>query len=293
MNTHLCTGLTLTSPLYNASCPVAVTYKQLNEIDQSKSGAILTKSCTLLPNELKENEGLAKRYEYDLTTRTSYNRNGLLNPGLDYYLKYEPKKGSKKPYIISVALSGPDDYTSLVRQLNRSTKTFPQSIELNLSCPNHPDQTDSNYYQILAETLDLVEQNTLSMPILGLKLRPCIDISDIDLTADLVRECPKIKYVVCTNTIPRGISGSGYIGAIGGRSLKPVSLWNLYEYRRRLSSDIGVVGCGGVFNYNDFDHYIRTGATAVQVGTSIYEHGLATIGNILDESRRTRMKACL
>ena len=290
METKLCTGLTLTSPLYNASCPVAVTYKQLNEIDQSKSGAILTKSCTLLPNELKIH---SKRYEYDLTTHTSYNQNELLNPGLDYYLKYKHKKESKKPYIISVALSDSDDYTKLVKQLNCSSKTFPQSIELNLSCPNHPDQTNSNYYQILADTLDLIEQNTVFMPILGLKLRPCIDISDIDLTVDLVRECPKIKYVVCTNTIPRGMSGSGYIGAIGGRSLKPVSLWNVYEYRRRLSSDIGIVGCGGVFNYNDFDHYIRTGATAVQIGTGIYEHGLDTIDTILDESRRYKMKSNL
>lgn len=284
--TQLAYELYLTSPIYNASCPIAVTYKQLDELEESWSGAVLTKSCTVNSNELKDNEMTLKRYEYDLKTRTSFNKNGLLNPGLDYYLKYRKKK-SDKPYIISFAINSPDDYTKLLDCLNKA-KYLPKSIELNLSCPNYGP--DSHYIEKLNKTLMFIRNNGYIAPVLGLKLRPAFDIRDIDLIFELVRECIPIKYIVCSNTIPRGMSPTTFVGAVGGQSLKPVSLWNVYEYRRRLSSDISIVGCGGVFNTKDFDQYLRVGATAVQMGTSLYEHNLTGIQQILEEYKGVSAK---
>lgn len=289
MKTKLAPYLYLTSPIYNASCPIAVTYKQLNELEHSQSGAVLTKSCTLEPNELDTSEMKVRRYEYDTITRTSFNCNGLLNPGLDYYLKYK-KEHSSKPYIISFAINEPDDYTKLLDRLD-TVKYLPKSIELNLSCPNHPDASiDFGYLERLSETLRLINYDDRFAPILGLKLRPVFDVQDINKVSRLVKACEKIEYVVCSNTIPRGMSCSGFIGAVGGRTLKPISLWNVYEYHRRFGSHISVVGCGGVVNTRDFEDYMRVGATAVQMGTAIYEHGLSGIQHILREYRGFRAK---
>lgn len=289
MNTKLCDDLILSTPLYNSSCPIAITHKQLDEIDRSWSGAILTKSCTLKPNELKTNKIINQRYEYDLFKNNSYNRNGLLNPGIKYYLDY--KKKSNKPYIISVALNKSNTYEELVKYFSHNKENFPNSLELNISCPNHSDSYNSieNFVNVFKS----IESNNKPMPILGLKLMPNIDIHYIDKISDILKESSKIKYIVCSNTIPRGISSNGYIGAIGGEALKPISLWNVYEYNRRLNNNINIVGCGGVFNYYDFDHYLKCGAIAVQIGTGIYEHGITTIQKILKEYNRQKFKSKL
>ena len=283
--TKLTSDLYLTSPIYNASCPIAVNYKQLDEIEYSWSGAILTKSCTIKPIEI--NNSIIKRqtkqtwlwYEYDLNSKTSFNRNGLLNPGIDYYLNYNKKK-SDKPYIISIAISNSENYLNFIEKINKNNFK-PDSLELNLSCPNSSIKNTYDYIKLLENVMKIIDLTDNNI-VLGLKLRPTFDIQEINHISNIIR-LSNIDYIVCSNTIPNGMSSNGLLGAIGGSSLKPLSLWNVYQYRRRLSSNIGVVGCGGVYNVKDFEQYMKIGANAVQIGTSIYEHGLAKIQDILQQ----------
>ena len=80
--------------IYNASGPRCTTSEDLNKLDKSYSGAILTKSCTL---ELREGN---KKPRYFENVYGSINSMGLPNFGVDFYIKESINRS--KPYFISI-----------------------------------------------------------------------------------------------------------------------------------------------------------------------------------------------
>ena len=79
------------------------------------------------------------------------------------------------------------------------------------------------------------------------------------------------------------IAPKGGLGGIGGASVKPTALSNVYNFRQRLADHVDIIGCGGVVRGADVFEHILCGATAVQVGTLIRDRGLGQFQILVEE----------
>jgi len=249
----------------NASCSGSSTHEQLEELDDSNSDRIVTKTCTLEPLNpcgFQSN----KKYYYD--GYGAVNAIGLINKGFNYYKDLQ----FSKFYTISIAGS--------VNELNKmmSLPSTADLFELNISCPNinvggFGGRSEENQY---AAINDLHKLNTSKKDI-GLKLPPLNSIEKIKTYCDIIN-CAKefdelsIKYIVCCNTISRGIL-DGVEGSLSGKYLQPLALWNVREFRKYLIPEIDIFGCGGISSLKDIQKYINVGAAGVQIATEFIDKG--------------------
>lgn len=261
--------------IYNSATSIASTHEQLRAIDSSESSVILSKSCTIQPIP---GDSCKRRFEYNSNNKTSYNVYRMVNPGIKYYFDFTPRH---KPYIISVMLKSVHEFKWLIENI----PSHVDGIELNVSCPN--------YNHLSLDDLSTIQKfPSLTIPI-GLKLRPYLLDSEITKTVKQIKII-KPNYIVCCNTIPRGINENGFKGAVGGRALKALSLWNVSRFSDNLSdTQINIVGCGGIFSGQDVFDYFKYGANAVQIGTCSIIEGIECIQRIRKELEVVQTKSHL
>ncbi|MFL6440930.1 MAG: tRNA-dihydrouridine synthase, partial [Nitrososphaeraceae archaeon] len=72
---------------------------------------------------------------------------------------------------------------------------------------------------------------------------------------------------------------SNRIGGLSGKSIRPVAIRCVYEISKSLA--IPVIGCGGIFTWEDTVEFMLAGASAVQLGSVIGHTGLAAFSNII------------
>jgi dihydroorotate dehydrogenase (NAD+) catalytic subunit len=77
---------------------------------------------------------------------------------------------------------------------------------------------------------------------------------------------------------------SNRIGGLSGKSIRPVAIRCVYEISKNLA--IPVIGCGGIFTWEDAVEFMLAGASAVQLGTVIGHTGLTTFSNIIRGIRK-------
>jgi len=192
------------------------------------------------------------------------NNIGLVGFPFDYYRSME----FKKPYIISI--------TGTLKDINQMLreKSSAYAYEINVSCPNiskcglwHAD-----YKDIPKLVCGHVEDNFS----LGIKLPPLFDETDVKVYASHIIRNKYVSYVVCCNTGPRGCfvkDGELAEGALSGKYLKPIALWNVKKFREHLPARIQVFGCGGISSSRDIDDFKLAGADGIQVATALIEEG--------------------
>ena len=235
--------------IMNASGLGSVTKKQIEDLDKSFVGAIVSKTCTF-----DKRDGNPKpNYHFD--DIGSINAIGVKNEGYKYYVNIE----TKKPYILSVV---PD-----CRIFSDSDIYKPDLIEVNLSCPNIES---FNYEESIRKISESCERK------FGIKISPVLE--NIGEIVDLLS--PKISFITCCNTMKNGLiideSGKPYIsntfGGIGGSYIKPFCLSTVYRLSKETT--LPIIGCGGISTELDIDNYIKCGASAVQVGTHYFKNGI-------------------
>ena len=69
-------------------------------------------------------------------------------------------------------------------------------------------------------------------------------------------------------------------GGLSGPAVKPLNLFNVYKIKNAV--DIPIIGAGGIADYKDVLEYLIAGASAVQLGSIIFNNPLAPI-EILDK----------
>jgi len=279
-------GISLETCIYNASGPRCTSYLELMALANSRTGAVLSKSTTLLPRD--GNAG--KRY-YDNDV-ASINSTGLANMG---YKFYGDLVGAfyPKPYIISVAGLTLEDNIKIIGEL---VENPPNAIELNLSCPNIIGKSQVAYdYETmemyLRQIYDRIPEVT-KVP-MGVKLSPYFDRQQFVDAAELLEEFP-IGFVTCINSLGYGlmvdtveesmaIVPNGGHGGIGGKGIMPIALANVRQFRKLLPERIDVIGCGGVETGEDVFAHILVGAKAVQVGTQLMKEGVGVFERLEEE----------
>ena len=248
----------------NASCSGSATREQLKELDGSVD-RIVTKTCTLTPRRNLLGGSSKKTYYYD--GYGAVNSIGLINEGFDYYkdLRFSTT------YTISIA--------GRICELNEmlSAPCKADFFELNISCPNIG--LEKKY----ATIDDLKEICGVSQGV-GLKLPPLYSGEEVKRYCNIINKERRhgflpIEYVVCCNTITKGIL-DGVEGSLSGKYLQPTSLWNVSEFRKYLNPEIKIFGCGGISTNEDIQKYKEAGASGVQVGTEFIEKGVSIFSRL-------------
>lgn len=289
-------GMSLDCCIYNASGPNTGFLAALRAIGNSRSGAVLSKSATLLKQAGNPTPRYSEVKLGDSMAVGSINSEGLPNEGIDYYISTKVVTGvaeTKKPYIVS--LSGLKLEDNLAMLAKAAAVREVAAIELNLACPNIPGKPVIAYdFEQMDQVLQAVcsHADFRAKP-LGIKLAPYFDIPHFDRAAKILNKYP-IQYVVCTNTIGNAlivdpetetaiIAPKGGFGGLGGGFVKQTALANVRKMHELLRPDIAVVGVGGVATGTDAFELILCGATAVQVGTTHRVEGPACFERIATE----------
>lgn len=243
-------NMTLPFCLYNASGPRSGTIEALQKIAQSKSGAVLTKSATLLS---QDGNPLPRTYHAP-DQMASFNSEGLPNKGIDYYISSETRMAvmdvptstttTTKPYVVSLSGKCLNDNLEMIRRIvsvnhqdmltSSTTTSIPQiaSIELNLACPNvigkpiigydmdQMEQTLRQVDQVIQECHQKYSSSSSStsrsinaiVPPLGIKLPPYLDFSHFHSVTQLLNQYSHIvSYVVAINTVGNALCVDGQV----------------------------------------------------------------------------------
>lgn len=271
-------NICMDSCIYNASGVWCTSDVELDSLFVSESGAVMSKSCTILPRI----GNVYPRVHYG--DNISINSTGLANNGIDFYMNYvfEQETNGKscttvhnlKPYIMSIAGSA-KELELMIDSL--STKSV-DAIELNFSCPNLDGQQIAYNLEYTKMLIDKI-YHKIPIP-WGIKMPPFFEPNAIKEMANLLNSYP-ISFITCCNSLgncmiisesednPVIAPRDGLGGVGGGKVMKSVALSNVYQFRKYLSKSINVIGCGGINSGKDVYDYLLVGANCVQIGTSL------------------------
>jgi len=280
------------SCIYNASGALCMTLDELEAIGKSKSGGILSKSCTLEPRMGNPEP------RYSTLPFGSINSMGIPNLGYKKYAEFASKlKQFGKPYIVSVSGMTFEDNVTIVKELSSNSEI--DLFELNLSCPNLIGKPQVGYdfeqSKILLEKVFSVCEKPL-----GVKLPPYFDFIHFEQMANVLNQFP-LAFVTCINSLGNGlaidvetetalIKPKGGFGGIGGKYAKPTALANVRKFYELLNKNISIIGVGGIENGNDAFEFLLCGATAVQIGTALFEEGVQCFERIEKELKEVMVK---
>ena len=271
----------------NASGCWVLQPKQIDSIAKNNT-CVISKTCTLDP---KPSNPLPNFIEYG---NYSLNCKGLPNLGyvvykklwLDYYKK-------NITLILSLDCSDINGLSIMLQDFNHyidiakkdTNDHSKELVELNISCPNkNNNQRIIGYdFKYLDKILNFIKDLQLKNIDIGIKLPPYIDRYMVEqLSGLLISYNSIITYIVCSNSLPNCSSFnngefklSSYVGGLSGDALKCIALSNIYQLSKLLVDyNIKIIGCGGIESPRDIDDYLKVGAISVQIGRSLYLHGV-------------------
>jgi len=217
--------------------------------------AFVTKTITPLPRQGNEPVRIAE------TDHGMLNSIGLANPGRDRFLSgVLPRlRELGMPVWVSVGGFAADDYAETCALLSDVT------VELNLSCPNVEDATET--------AIEIVGacRAVTDLPLYA-KLSPAV--WDVGEAARAV-EAAGADGLSLVNTIRglaldpglRPVLGRA-VGGYSGPALKPIALAAVFAAHRATS--LPLVGMGGVRSGRDVLELVAAGASAVALGTVLF-----------------------
>ena len=260
-------GLTFQPALILASGIMGQTADSLEAMMGSGMGGVVTKSIGMEPRDGHPNPTLI-----DVDTGL-LNAMGLPNPGIQDFSKELKKFSSEKPIIGSVFASDRDGFVHLAGIMEDGGA---DAVELNLSCP-HAKGYGSSVGSDPALVKDIVEGvvGSVDIPVFP-KLPPMSKMEEISMTV----EKAGAHGIVAVNTVKamainfetgRPILGNAY-GGYSGPGIKPIAIRCVYDVYKCVN--IPVIGCGGITTGRDALEFLMAGASALQIGSSIYYRGI-------------------
>ena len=259
-------GLNFKSPLILASGILGVSPSTMHILADYGMGGITTKSIGPIKRKGYPNPSII-----GLGNDTFLNAVGLANPGIENFAHEitEIKKKEDLVVIVSVFGNNPKDFAhvaSLAEEAGADAVVSSIGVDPKLTY---------NYVQTV--------KKAISCPLI-VKLTPNVtDIVKIGLSA----EKAGADALVAINTVGglaidinthRPILAHG-IGGLSGKAIKPIGVKHVFNLSKAVS--IPVIGCGGIFSYEDVIEYFLAGAVAVQLGSCLY-YGYDIITKIHD-----------
>lgn len=258
-------SLKIKTPIILASGILGVSFSSMKKIFDAGAGAITSKSIGPKVRKGYKNPSIMEIYP-----QTFMNAVGLGNPGIDNFIsEIREIKELNIPLIVSVFGDTNDMYVDVAKKAEQAGA---DAIELNISCP-HAEVSSIGIDKDLTRSLVSEVKDRLSIPIF-VKLNPNVtDMGEIALAA----EQGGADAVVAINTVgalkidvrtKRPILSHGS-GGLSGRAIHPIAVKKVYDLYKILK--IPIIGCGGIFDWQDVIEFFLAGASAVQIGTALYQ----------------------
>ncbi|MEP6666539.1 MAG: dihydroorotate dehydrogenase [Nocardioidaceae bacterium] len=274
----------LDNPVMTASGCAAAGRELQQFFDVSRLGAIVTKSIMRDPRSGRATPRMAE------TPSGMLNSIGLQGPGIDAFLARDLPwllQHDARP-IVSIAGSSLGEYAELARRVGNTPGVA--AIEVNISCPNVENRGlvfACDPFQA-ARVMAVVRRDTpRGVPVFA-KLSP--DVTSIVEVAEAVMEAGSDGLVMVNTLLGLHIDLDtmrphlgGVTGGLSGPAIRPVAVRAVWQAAAALPG-VPIIGVGGISTGADALEFIVAGATAVQVGTAIFNDPNAPI-RVLNELR--------
>ena len=282
LETKLC-GLKLRNPTVLASGIVGVSKASVSYAAENGAGAVTIKSLTTDRRE-GHPAPIILTYEGGMLNSVGYS-----NPGID---NVEDEFGELKsvgaPVIGSITGKDAEDFSVLAEKINGMDFA---AVEIALSCPHTPGygtMAGQSTPEATGEITKAVREKT-DKP-LFVKLSPNVmAISEIAKAA----EKAGADAITAVNTLGPGMIIDvkstkpvlgGKIGGLSGDGLRPVAVRCVYDIYK--SVKIPIIGTGGIITGEHAVQMMMAGASAVGIGTAVYNRGIGVFNKINDEISR-------
>lgn len=191
---------------------------------------------------------ILKTVRYSVSTKAWVNKIGLRNPGIGW-LESKVQTGKDiSPSILSIHGFNDAEWYELI---DRAGNLKPLAIELNLSCPNVGE---------ISWPAELFERAVRTgVPVIA-KVPPIRFQGMVEAAVS-----GGVRSFHCCNTLPVPQGG------LSGKPLKPVSLecvrWVRQLNSHSNSTNLFIIGGGGITTPTDIDEYADAGANVFAIGT--------------------------
>ena len=285
-------GLKLKSPILVSSSELTSDLSLLEKLSSTNIGGIVTKTFTT-PSE---NRIRVRPYQFPLNGfGKGYRESGCLyslaTPHVEdatHVLKLVSKMAEicRKASLALVVsyFEDPANASLWADQAKAFEAAGADMLELNFSSPS-ATKVFGRSFEASKHIIRQIKKK-ISIPI-GLKLSPTLepleDFIEICDKAGLnfitAHNAPSGIIIDVENEVPFGAPAIG--GYVTGRPFLPYSLARIVRIRR--TSQIPVIGVGGIYNANDALQYLLCGSNAIGIGSALYFQGTDTLDNIYDE----------
>jgi dihydroorotate dehydrogenase (NAD+) catalytic subunit len=261
--------LELPDPVFTASGCAAAGRELAPFNDLSALGGVVTKSIQIEPRSGRPTPRMAE------TPSGMLNSIGLQGPGIEAFLAKDLRwlADNDVRAAVSIAGSSVEEYARLAGRLRGQPVAL---IEVNISCPNVEDRghvfaCDPN---AAAAVVSAVTRNAPSGVPVFAKLSP--DVTDIVAVA---RSCVEAgadglslintTLGVSIDTVTMRPTLAGITGGLSGPAIRPLAVRCVWQVHAALP-DVPLMGIGGIRSGTDALEFVLAGASAVQVGTVIF-----------------------
>lgn len=272
LSVNLC-GVKLNNPLIAASGTFGFGREYQEFYPLEKLGGVSCKGITLkerqgnLPPRIAETEG------------GILNAVGLQNPGVDHFIENDLDwlKAQNTAVIANIAGNTVEDYCAMAEKLSETAVDF---IELNISCPNVKSggvQFGTSCASVGSITSEVKKH--CKKPLM-VKLSPNVtDIAEIAKSAEF-SGADVISMINTLTGMRIDINSKRPIirnntGGMSGSAVFPVAVrmvWQVYN-----AVKIPIVGMGGISKWQDAVEMLMAGASALQIGTVLFNDPYAPI----------------
>ncbi|MCF7807238.1 MAG: dihydroorotate dehydrogenase [Candidatus Marinimicrobia bacterium] len=265
-------GKEISSPLTLASGILGISFSSLQRVINDGAGMVTTKSLSLEPRMGHEGPIIAE-FEGGLL-----NSVGLTNPGIEEGLLEIEKfhQACQGVSIVSVFGGNTQEFKQLAEAVNGSPADL---LELNLSCPNVEDEFKRPFALVPEMVTEIVSAvcAVSSIPVLA-KLSPnALDIGEIAglaeaAGADAITMINTLGHGMVIDPIAKRPVLRNNFGGMSGPCIKPLALKLIHDVYKTVK--IPILGTGGVSTGLDAVEMMMAGASAVAIGTAVYDKGL-------------------
>jgi dihydroorotate dehydrogenase (NAD+) catalytic subunit len=239
-------------------------------VDLAAIGAVVTKSVQLRPRSGRPTPRMAE------TPSGMLNSIGLQGPGIDGLLAEDlpwlAERGARA--FVSIAGTRVENFAELAARLRGVPGVL--GLEVNISCPNVESRGEVFACDPVAasDVIAAVRQAADPAHPVYAKLSP--DVTDIvsvaravtDAGADGLSMINTLLGLVIDPDTMRPVLG-GVTGGLSGPAIRPVALRCVWQVHQALP-EVPILGMGGIRSGLDALQFVLAGASAVSVGTAVF-----------------------
>jgi len=284
ISVNLC-GIRLSNPTVLASGILGISRGLLMRVAESGAGAATIKSVTLQPRDGHNNPTVIA-YEAGMLNAVGYS-----NPGVQEAVKeFRDMDTMPIPIFASAVGRDGDEFACVARKL---MKCGFAALEVPLSCPHTPGygvlaghSTPEATERIVRAVRDATDKPMFvkvspNVPALGE-----VVLAALEGGADGISAVNTMGPGMIINVETRRPVLDFRFGGVSGPALRPIALRCVYDAfgaMRKAGREVPIIGIGGIATGRHALEMIMAGATAVGIGTAVYQRGVDVFRRVAQE----------